>query len=99
MLLKIIFHSEKIADCKHYKSRIQTLRYPSIHHNISVISSTCRGLNSTFGVNLLNVCGTRQESGRYFRLQILSDIILAGVLLAQQVCKKCKNTAVGFTSQ
>lgn len=99
MLLKIIFYSEKIAEWKHYKSRMQTLCYPSIHHNISVIISTHRGLNSTFSVNLLNVCSTRQESGRYFRLQILLDIILAGVLLAQQVCKKCKNTAVGFTSQ
>lgn len=68
-----------------------------IHQNVSPY--ICLHLIFSF-FNFMNVCSTMSRiQALFFRLQILSDIILAGVLLAQQVCEKCKNTAAGFTSQ
>lgn len=55
-----------------------------ILRNVYVIMSTFLEVC----VNFMNVYSTCQEVSCYFRLQILLDLILTGVLLARQVCEK-----------
>lgn len=81
--------------------------FVSSHQNLSIIMWTFVQVWMNLLVGTSWMCTAYVKEFRYVivffyasRLQILLDIILAGVLVAQQVCKKCKkNTAARFTSQ
>lgn len=79
--------------------------FVSMHQNLSIITSTFVQVWINILVGTSWMCTAHVKNSVILfcfyasRLQILLDIILGGVLVAQQVCKKCKNTAARFTSQ